>query len=272
VTRKYSRIKDGIDEVGKKAAEMSIKSLGSRQPPSGKYDMIYTPSCMSLTSMNLARMANALRVNDGLSMLTDSLGKQVASNIVNVVEDGRFEDGMESCLFDDEGVPTRRTIIIEEGMLKSFFHDSYTASKFGVQSTGNGFRVVSQVGGNTLQGKRYDFPPACSSANFVILPGDTTEDELIQDTKHGILLGWTRYERLLNSRTGAFTSNARSGNFMIEEGEVKYPLHGFRVHDSYLNLLKSVDGVANNLQQKGHWGVASIAPSFRTRGIQIISM
>lgn len=271
VTRRYSKFKEGIEGVGKKSAEMSIKSLGSKQPQSGKYDIIYTPSCMSLTTMNLARMANAQRVHDGLSMFADSLGKLVASKVVSIVEDGRFEDGMESGLVDDEGVPTKRTVIIENGILKSFFHDSYTASKFGVQSTGNGFRVIPQVGGNTLQGKRYDFPPSCSSTNFIILPGDAKEEELIQDTRRGILLGWTRYERLLNGRTGAFTSNARSGNFMVEDGEIKYPVHGFRVHDSYVNLLKSIDRVAKNLEQKGHWGVSSIAPTFRTCGIQIIS-
>jgi PmbA protein len=271
VTRKYSRFADKIDEVGKNAAEMSIKSLGSKQPPSGRYDIIYTPSCLSLTIMNLARMANAQRVLDGSSMFTDSLGKQVASSIVNVVEDGRFEDGMESGLIDDEGLPTKRTVIIENGMLKSFFHDSYTASKFNVQSTGNGYRVMTQVGGSPLQGKRYDFPPVCSSVNFVIMPGDVSEEDLIQDTKRGILLGWTRYERLLNSRTGAFTSNARSGNFIIEDGEIRHPVHGFRIHDSYINLLKSIDGVANRVQQKGHWGRSSISPTFRTRGIHIIS-
>jgi PmbA protein len=271
VTRKYSVFKEEIERVGEKSAEMSIKSLGSKQPPSGKHDIIYTPSCMSLTSANLARMANAQMVHDGLSMFTDSLGKLVASEVVNIVEDGRFEDGMESGLVDDEGVPTRRTPIIENGILKSFFHDSYTASKFSVQSTGNGFRVIPQVGGSTLQGKRYDFPPSCSSVNFIILPGDATEEELIQDTKHGILLGWTRYERLLNGRTGAFTSNARSGNFMVEDGEIKYPIHGFRIHDSYMNLLKSVDCISDNLEQKGHWGRDSISPAFRARGIQIIS-
>ncbi len=271
VTRNYSKFLDNIDDVGKRASDMSIKSLGSKQPPSGKYDIIYTPSCMSLTVLNLSRMASAQRVYDGLSMFTDSLGKQVASGIVNIVEDGRFEDGMESGLVDDEGLPTKRTIIIEHGILKSFFHDSYTASRFNVQSTGNGFRVMTQAGGSPLQGKRYDFPPVCSSANFVITPGDISGEELIQDTKRGILLGWTRYERLLNSRTGAFTSNARSGNFMIEEGEIKYPVHGFRIHDSYVNLLNSIDGIANKTEQKGHWGLAAISPSLRVRDIRIIS-
>jgi len=107
--------------------------------------------------------------------------------------------------------------------------------------------------------------------NFVILPGDVTEEELVQDTKYGIILGWTRYERLLNGRTGAFTSNARSGNFLVEDGEIKYPVYGFRIHDSYMNLLRSIDSISNKLEQKGHWGVASISPAFRTRGIQIIS-
>jgi predicted Zn-dependent protease len=86
------------------------------------------------------------------------------------------------------------------------------------------------------------------------------------------LLGWTRYERILNNRTGAFTVNARSRNFMIENGEIKYPVYGFRIHDNYMNVLKSIDCVARNVEQKGHWGLASIAPSFRTRDIQIISM
>jgi PmbA protein len=272
VTRKYSKFKEEIDGVGKKSAEMSVKSLKSEQPQSGKYDIIYAPSCMSLTSMNLARMANAQRVHDGLSMFTNSLGNLVASKVVSIVDDGKFQDGMESSSIDDEGVPTRRTVIIEDGILRSFYFDSYTASKFGVQSTGNGYRVMSQIGGSTLQGKRYDFPPSCSSTNFIILPGDATKEEIIQDTKRGILLGWTRYERLLNSRTGAFTSNARSGNFLIENGEIKYPVHGFRVLDSYLNLLKSIDCISSSIEQKGHWGVASTSPAFRTRGIQIISM
>nr|MDO8098207.1 TldD/PmbA family protein [Candidatus Njordarchaeota archaeon] len=272
VTRKYSKLADGVESVGEKSAKMSSGSLGPRQPPSGRYDIIYTPSCMSLTMRNLAGMANAHRVQDGLSMFTEYLGKQVASDVVKVVEDGRFEDGKGSATVDDEGLPTRRTVIIENGLLKSFFHDSYTATKFGSQSTGNGFRVLTQVGGSTLEGKRYDFPPTCSSANFIILPGDSTEQEIIQDTRRGIILGWTRYERLLNSRAGAFTSNARSGNFMVENGEVKYPVHGFRIHDNYMNLLKSIDHVAKNIEQKGHWGTASISPSFRTRGIQIVSI
>jgi len=272
VTRKYSKLVEGVEHVGEKSAEMSAGSLGPKQPPSGKYDMIYTPSCMSLTMRNLAGMANAQRVHDGLSMFTEYLGRQVASDVVSVVEDGRFEDGKGSATFDDEGLPTMRTVIIENGLLKSFFHDSYTSKMFGVRSTGNGFRVLTQVGGSTLEGKRYDFPPTCSSANFVILPGDSNEEEIIQDTKRGIIIGWTRYERLLNSRAGAFTSNARSGNLMVENGEVKYPVHGFRIHDNYMNLLKSIDLVAKNLEQKGHWGTASISPTFRTRAIQIISI
>jgi PmbA protein len=272
VTRKHSKLLRGIENIGCKSAEMSAKSLGPKQPPSGRYDIIYSPSCMSLTMRNLASMANAHRVHDGLSMFTEFLGKQVASDVVNIVEDGRFEDGKGSAAVDDEGFPTGRTAIIENGTLKSFFHDSYTATKFGVQSTGNGIRDLTQVGGSTLEGKRYDFPPVCASTNFVLLPGDSSEEEIIEDTKRGIILGWTRYERLLNSRAGAFTSNARSGNLMVEDGEVKYPVYGFRIHDNYMNLLKSIDRVAKNLEQKGHWGTASISPTFRTRAIQIISI
>lgn len=272
VTRRYAKLVSEVGEVGSNAADTSVRSLGARQPSSGKCDIIYTPTCLSITMLNLGRMANAQRVQDGQSIFVDSLGKSVASDMVSIVEDGRYEDGMRSTLVDDEGLPTKRTVIIENGTLKSFFFDSHTGAKSGVQSTGNGFRIATQVGGSTLEGKRYDYPPTCSSANFVILPGDTTEEELIQDTKRGILLGWTRYERILNSRTGAFTVNARGRNFMIENGEIKYPVYGFRIHDNYMNVLKSIDCVARNVEQKGHWGLASIAPSFRTRGIQIISM
>lgn len=271
VTKKYSSLVDGVGKTGENSADMSVRSLGSRQPSSGGYDMIFTPSCLASTMRNLGLMANGHRVRDGLSMFTESLGKEVASEVVNIVEDGRLEEGMHTCSVDDEGLPTRRTAIIERGVLKSFIHDSYTASKFGVQSTGNGLRVWTQVGGSTLEGRRYDFPPTCSSANFMILAGDCGEDELVEDTKRGILVGWTRYERLLNGKTGVFTANARSGNFMIENGELKYPVHGFRIYDTYMNLLKSMDRIANRIEQKGHWGMAAISPSFRTRGIQIVS-
>jgi predicted Zn-dependent protease len=105
----------------------------------------------------------------------------------------------------------------------------------------------------------------------MFLPGEASEEELIQDMKRGILMGWTRYERLLNNKTGAFTANARSGNFMVENGELKYPVHGFRLHDSYVNLLNSIEGIANQTEQKGHWGLAAISPSLRVRNIRIIS-
>jgi PmbA protein len=271
VTKKYPTLIQGLEGIGEKAADMSVRSLEPKQPPSGRYDMIFTPTSLTSTMRNLGSMATGRRVWDKLSMFTDSLGKKVASEIVNIVEDGSSEEGIDTCSVDDEGLPTRRTAIIEGGVLKSFIHDSYTASKFGVQSTGNGFRVLTQVGGSTLEGKRYDFPPICSSANFTILPGELAEDELIRDTKRGILMGWTRYERLLNSKTGAFTANARSGNYMIEEGEVKYPIHGFRIYDSYANLLNSIDYITNKTEQKGHWGMAAISPSIRAKGIRIVS-
>ena len=271
VTKKYSNLVNQIGSVGKQSAEMSVGSLGSRQPESGKHEIIFKPSCLSSTMRNLGLMSNGQRVQDGLSMFTEFLDKKVASDIVNMVEDGQLEEGIHTCSVDDEGQPTRRTTVIEDGILRSFMHDSYTASKIGVQSTGNGFRVWTQVGGSTIEGKRYDFPPTCSSVNFMLLPGDMKEEELIQDTKRGILMGWTRYERLLNSKTGAFTANARSGNFKVENGELKYPVHGFRIHDNYSNLLKSINAIANKAEQKGHWGMAAISPSFRARDIGIIS-
>jgi PmbA protein len=271
VSKKHSTLVDGIGKTGENSAKMSVESLGSKQPPSGKYEIIFRPSCLAITMRNLGSMINGRRVQDGLSMFTELLGKKVASDIVNAVEDGQFEDGIDTCSVDDEGLPTRRTTVIGDGVLKSFIHDSYTASKIGVQSTGNGFRVLTQVGGSPLEGKRYDFPPICSSVNFMLLPGESDEGELVQDTKRGIVMGWTRYERLLNSKTGAFTANARSGNFMIENGELKYPVHGFRIHDNYMNLLKSINAIAKKAEQKGHWGMAAISPSFRAKGIQIIS-
>jgi PmbA protein len=271
VTKKYSSLTRGVDKTGENSAEMSVGSLGAMQLSSGTYEMIFRPSSLASTMRNLGLMANGRRVQDGLSMFTGSLDKKVASNLVNVVEDGKFEEGIDTCSVDDEGLPTSRTTIIEGGVLRSFVHDSYTASKAGVQSTGNGFRVLTQVGGSPLEGKRYDFPPSCSSINFMLHPGESDVDELVQDTKRGILMGWTRYERLLNSKTGAFTANARSGNFMVENGELRYPVHGFRIHDNYSNLLKSIDAVADKAEQKGHWGMAAISPTFRAANIRIIS-
>jgi PmbA protein len=135
--------------------------------------------------------------------------------------------------FDGEGVRTQETILIEEGILQGFLHNSYTAAKEGVSSTGNGIR-------GSFKGT-----PEVGTTNFYIKPGSITQEELIKDISKGLYVTEVMGIHTANPISGDFSVGA--AGLLIENGVLTTPVRGIAIAGNIIELLESVDLAANDL-------------------------
>lgn len=185
----------------------------------------------------MAEFASAFYVDSGMSFLAGKIGDNVGSEKVNVMDSGIHADGIASRKFDDEGLATGETKIIENGKLKSYLHNTSTARKHGTKTTGNAGVV---------------YP---SPWNEVVEKGDFSINEMLEDVKKGIYITNVWYTRFQNYMTGDFSTIARDGAFLIEDGKISHPVEGIRISDSMLRILKNVDLLSNDLRQIYWWEV-----------------
>jgi PmbA protein len=177
------------------------------------------------------------------SCLAGRLGQRVASDLVHVVDDGRLAGGLASRPFDGEGLPTRRTTVVERGQLTSFLLDTYSARKLGLASTAS---AVRGPGG----------APSAGPSNFWLLPGETTPEAMIAGVERGLLVTWL-FGHGFNPVTGDFSRGA--AGLWIEDGRVAYPVHEVTVAGNLLDMLGAVDAVGSDLLRVG----SIAAPSLR---------
>ncbi|MBI2150972.1 MAG: TldD/PmbA family protein, partial [Acidobacteria bacterium] len=128
------------EEIGKKAAERAIRRLGARKIPTCQAPVVFDPlAARSLLSHIFEAVAGS-SIYRRSSFLIDQIGQPVAASNVTIVDDARMPAGLGSSPFDDEGVSTQTTPIVESGILRNYLHSAYTARKLGSRPTGNGSR------------------------------------------------------------------------------------------------------------------------------------
>jgi PmbA protein len=152
----------------------------------------------------------------------------------------RFPGSPGSHLFDDEGCPTREVTLIDEGVLRSYLHSSYTAAKLGGSLTGSAY-IATPTG---------TIPIAQS---LIIDPGDYTLEEMIREVREGILVTNNWYTRFQNYLTGDFSTIPRDGTFKIENGEVSGSIEGLRISDNMLRILSSIAGITGQRKWVRRW-------------------
>jgi len=178
--------------------------------------------------------ATGLSVLMKSSFFTDKLGQKVGTDIVTIVDASREPDTLGARSFDDEGIPTQNTVVIEKGVLKSLLHNTMTAKAFKTNSTGNAGWI------------------APAPTVLKVLPGDFNEEELFREVKKGIYISNNWYTRFQNIREGIFSTVCRDGVFYIEDGEIKYAVKGLRIADSFLRLLNNIAALSKKLYHV-HW-------------------
>ncbi len=254
------------ESVGKEAGDMATKSVGASKCDEGTYSVIFAPYALGeLLSFVFSYNFNAKAYQDKRSCLYGKLGKQVAVESFTLQDDPRARDCMGSKPFDDEGVSTQTRNLIERGMFQNIIYDTFYAAKDNVESTGNASRPGYPVG------RSADPIPFPSIHNIVVKNGDYDRDEIIKETKNGLLVGRLWYTYAVNPEKGDFSCTARSGIFMIKNGEIVGPSKMVRIIDNLQRLLMNISAIGKDSKHILQWhSLPSITPSLRVDGIKAI--
>ncbi|MFX0162281.1 MAG: TldD/PmbA family protein [Candidatus Hodarchaeota archaeon] len=239
------------EKAGVEAGQIAKLAVNSEESSPGKYDLLLNPTVGATFLGATVQAANPFWIESGLSWLGGKVGEKIGSGKITAYDDGRLENGLNSMIFDDEGVPTQKTTIIEEGILKGLIHNTSTAKRYNAKSTGNAGIISPQP------------------SNIVFEPGDYSFEELLNETGNNPMLyiTSTRYTRFMNRVEGTFSSIPRDGMFLIKNGEIWKPIRGLRVSDNILNIFKNTVALSKERQQIKWWEVTTpiVSPFFLVR-------
>ena len=218
------------DAIGRIAAKRALRRLGARKVKTIEVPVIFDPDTAATLVRAIAGAASGPSLYRRASFLLDRLGKKIAAPSVTVVDDGLIPRALGSRPFDGEGLATRRTVVVGEGVLESYLLDSYSARKLGLASTHHASRDGSGVG--------------VSTTNLVLQPGTATPEALIRSVKNGFyvteLIGFG-----INGVTGDFSKGA--AGLWIDHGELAYPVAEVTVAGNLLEMLAAIEGIGNDL-------------------------
>ena len=223
--------------------ELRKKTLIAREavPFKGKeliQTIIIPEELEGLINSTISVAVSGENINKKRSPWVGKLNEQVASSQLTIYDDPTFEIGPRATHIDDEGIPTSKKPIIEQGVLRSYLYDSYNANIANTSPTGNGFRRGTRSIENSHMRSA-----ACVPSNIAIEPGKTTLEELIAETKRGILV-----EKFaapdVDGITGNFGLEIRSA-LLIENGEVTKPIKHALLAGNFYDGLKNIEGIAS---------------------------
>ncbi|MEM3730341.1 MAG: TldD/PmbA family protein [Candidatus Bathyarchaeia archaeon] len=252
-------------DVGEKAAEMAVSGLKAQKLKEGTYTIIldYEPTSGVLAYISM--MTSPMIAKLYFPLLLDKVGKKIASQNITLVDDPLMPGGFGSAPVDDEGTPSKRNVVIDEGVLKTFVYDSFYGAIEKRKTTGNAVRAAFAVGVSAFPGKNYNCEPMPALRNPYFKAGSWKREEILKDTKDGLLVQRFHYSRLTNPTRGDFTSVLRMGLYAIKNGEVAGALKKSRLLDNILNILQNVDAVSKELVVAGSWGDYAHVPVMRTK-------
>ncbi|MFW9910366.1 MAG: TldD/PmbA family protein [Candidatus Thorarchaeota archaeon] len=242
-----------VEEVAKRAAQKAANGFGTKVLDAGEYEIILEPAALAGFVFLMCYYAfNARMYQDYTSFLRDRIGEKVFSDKFTMRDnplDTRFASPQ---FFDAEGYPRAPLDLVDHGVVKSIAYDTITATKDGVKSTGHQMRFMGQ-----------SMPMA---QHVLIDEGNSSLEEMIEETKRGILVTHFHYQNAVDPSKGVLTGLTRDGAWLVENGEVKYPLKTLRYTDAAPRFFGSIDLV-------GKYGYlrdsTSIVPSMKLPSFKI---
>lgn len=219
-------------KVGREAASKAVRMLKAGHIRTQKAPVVFDPYVATSFLGVLAPALSADAVQKGKSLFAGKVGQQVCSPLINIIDDGALPGGLMSSPFDGEGVSTGRTVLVEKGVLKGFLHNTYTAAKDGVNSTGNAVRSFKST-------------PEVGTTNFYIEPGNVSKEELLAGIEEGFYVTEVLGMHTANPISGDFSVGA--SGLWIEKGRLTKPVRGVAIAGNLMNLFQLVDCVADDL-------------------------
>ena len=240
---------DAAEAVGAEAARRTLRKLGARKVPSCEAAVIFdSDAARSILGM-LGGCIMGSSIWRKRSYLGERIDTPIASDLITIIDDPFLARAPGSRPFDGEGLPSRRNLVVENGVLKTFLCDSYSARKLERASTAS----ASRGGGGGV---------GPSTSNFVLQPGTTSHEDIIKSTKRGLLvtemMGFG-----FNPVTGDFSRGA--SGFWVENGAIVHPVSEVTISLNVDALWKGIDVVGSNLDMR----TSTASPTFRVASMVI---
>jgi PmbA protein len=238
------------EEVGRIAAQRAVRRLGAQKVETQKVPVVFEPRTARTLLDNIFDAVHGGAIYRNESFLAGKLGERVASEKLTVIDDGTVPGLFGTSPFDDEGVPTRRTVVIENGVLRSYLLNTYTARKLGLRTTGNASRGLA---GNAGVG----------NGNLYIERGSAPPEQLIAGIRDGFyvteLMGFG-----VNIVTGDYSRGA--AGLWIRNGELAFPVSEVTIAGTLQQMLLNLEGVGADLEFRGSMASPTLVVAEMTVG------
>jgi PmbA protein len=242
------------EAVGKEAARRTLRRLGARRVPTQRVPIVFAPETARTLVGSVFEAASGDSIWRGASFLAGKLGEAIGAANLTIVDDNTMllpsgVGGFGSSPFDDEGLPSLRTVVVERGVLRNYLLNTYTARKLGMQSTHNAARGLAGA-------------PGVGCGNLFLEPGTQTPEQIIGDVNAGLyvtsLMGFGT-----NLVTGDYSRGATG--LWIENGQLTHAVEEVTIAGNLAEMLRNVTAIGNDLVFRG--SVAS--PTLRIDGMTI---
>lgn len=234
MSRTFSDL-ESPEYVGRKAAERAVRRLGAVKVETQKVPVIFEPRMARSLLGDIADAVDGRAIYRNASFLAGKLGEKIAADSFTVIDDGTIPGLFGSQPFDDEGVPTRRTVVIENGVLKSYLLNTYAARKLGLRSTGSASRGIT---GNAGIGH----------GNFYLEAGLKSPEQIIAGVSNGIyvteLIGTG-----VNIVTGDYSRGA--AGLWIRNGELAFAVSEVTIAGTLQEMFNNIAEIGNDLEFRG---------------------
>jgi PmbA protein len=240
---------DDAEAVGREAARRTVAKLGAEKIATGELPIVFDPESGRALLRLLFGVISGGAIYRKSSYLVDREGTAVASPLVTVVDDPLVPRGPGSRPYDGDGLPSRKNLVVDGGVLKTYLFDTYSARKLGRTSNGCAGRGVGGA-------------PHVTTSNFILQAGTTPPSQILAGVERGLyvteMMGFG-----FNAVTGDFSRGA--GGFLIERGQLTQPVTEVTVSANFDGLLKSIDAVGDDLDLRS----STACPTFRVARMMV---
>lgn len=223
------------DQVGIEAARRTVRRLGARKIKTCEVPIVLEPLAAASVLKHVSEAASGTAVVRKASFFVGKLGARVASHLVTIRDDALLEGGPGSRPFDAEGIPSRNTVVLREGVLESYLLDSYSGRKLGLASTGNSNREPN--GG-----------PSVGPSNFFLEAGTTSPAEIIASVRKGLIV-----TELIGFGADIVSGNYSQGasGIWIENGQPAFPVEEVTIAGNLMDMLLGIEATGSDLKALG---------------------
>jgi PmbA protein len=242
------------ESVGEEAARRTLRRLGARRVPTQRVPIVFAPEVARSLIGSVFEAASGDSIWRSASFLAGKLGEKIAASNLTIVDDNTMmlptgAGGFGTSPFDGEGLPSQRTVVVEEGVLRNYLLNTYTARKLNMTSTHNASRGLAGT-------------PGIGCGNLYLEPGTLSQDDIIRDVQVGFFV-----TSLMGFGTNIVTGDYSRGatGLWIENGQLTHAVEEVTIAGNLAEMLMNVTSIGNDLVFRG----AVASPTLRIDGMTV---